>query len=67
MLCATGTAARVNVTYDPASATRIPPPIPSVVAEKPLTEKDRDKKLFVDVNLANSAAQSSLQALYDHG
>nr|XP_022293982.1 C2 domain-containing protein 5-like isoform X2 [Crassostrea virginica] len=67
VLCATGTAARVNVTYDPASATRIPPPIPSVVAEKPPTEKDRDKKLFVDVNLANSAAQSSLQALYDHG
>lgn len=66
MLCATGTAARVNVTYDPASSTRIPPPAPAVVQEKPPAEKERDKKLYVDVNLANSAAQSSLHALYDH-
>lgn len=66
MLCATGTAARVNVTYDPASSTRIPPPAPAVVQEKPPTEKERDKKLYVDVNLANSAAQGSLHALYDH-
>lgn len=66
VLCATGTAARVNVTYDPASSTRIPPPAPAVVQEKPPTEKERDKKLYVDVNLANSAAQGSLHALYDH-
>uniref|UniRef100_K1RIN0 Uncharacterized protein n=1 Tax=Magallana gigas TaxID=29159 RepID=K1RIN0_MAGGI len=66
VLCATGTAARVNVTYDPASSTRIPPPAPAVVQEKPSTEKERDKKLYVDVNLANSAAQGSLHALYDH-
>ncbi|XP_062605491.1 C2 domain-containing protein 5-like isoform X6 [Saccostrea cucullata] len=66
VLCATGTAARVNVTYDPTSSTRVPPPTPAV-PEKPSTEKERDKKLYVDVNLANSAAQSSLQALYDHG
>lgn len=66
VLCATGTAARVNVTYDPASSTRIPPPAPAVVQEKPPAEKERDKKLYVDVNLANSAAQSSLHALYDH-
>lgn len=66
VLCATGTAARVNVTYDPASSTRIPPPAPAVVQEKPPAEKERDKKLYVDVNLANSAAQGSLHALYDH-
>lgn len=66
MLCATGTAARVNVTYDPASSTRITPPAPAVVQEKLPTEKERDKKLYVDVNLANSAAQGSLHALYDH-
>ncbi|XP_048766244.1 C2 domain-containing protein 5-like isoform X2 [Ostrea edulis] len=66
VLCATGTAARVNIAYDPMTSARGPPLTPAVVLEKQPMEKERDRKLYVDVNLANSAAQSSLQALYDH-
>ena len=64
-MSATGTAARVNLTYDP-SQTRSCTAQPLTVPEnKSQSDKEREKKLYVDVNLANSAAQCRMPVVYD--
>ncbi|KAK3095112.1 hypothetical protein FSP39_010454 [Pinctada imbricata] len=60
VLSATGTAARVNLTYDPTNPRTCIQPL-AVVSDK--LQTDKEKKLFVDVNLANSAAPFKLNAV----
>ncbi|CAG2224987.1 C2 domain-containing protein 5 [Mytilus edulis] len=65
VLSASGTAARVQVTSDPIPSVKssTQPLVPSM--DRLQLDKDREKRLFVDVNLANQVSQNRLS--YEQG
>ncbi|XP_076116321.1 C2 domain-containing protein 5-like isoform X2 [Mytilus galloprovincialis] len=65
VLSASGTAARVQVTSDtiPSVKSSTQPLVPSM--DRLQLDKDREKRLFVDVNLANQVSQNRLS--YEQG
>ncbi|XP_067655808.1 C2 domain-containing protein 5-like isoform X2 [Haliotis asinina] len=65
ILSASGTAARVNLSAEPpASIARSNTPLTSSLER---CQGDKDKKLFVDINLANQLAQNRLSPCVDGG
>ncbi|XP_052800136.1 C2 domain-containing protein 5-like isoform X3 [Mya arenaria] len=59
LLSATGTAAKVNLNLDQNQSARQAPSLPTGAGDKNtfLIDRDQNKKLFVDVNLANQVSQ----------
>ena len=60
MLSASGTAARVQVTSEPAPTVKSSAQIVVPGIDRLQLDKDREKRLFVDVNLANQVSQNKM-------